>query len=56
MSNEKNLTAAARRDLAAMRRGEYVELRYGPWRQLVEAGFITGPQDAPVLLSDGHKD
>jgi hypothetical protein len=52
MTTTRNLTKAAQKYLAAMQRGEYVELTYGPYMQLVAAGYITGPQDAPVLLSN----
>jgi hypothetical protein len=48
------LTAAAARDLAAMRRGDAVELRYGPWCQLVKAGLVTGSQESPVLTDAGR--
>lgn len=46
------LTAAAKRDLATLRRGEAVAhgLRFGPWKQLVAAGLIEGPQDAPRVV------
>lgn len=44
-----NLTAAAKRDLEALRRGEAVSMRHGPYTQLLEAGLIEGPQDAPRL-------
>lgn len=47
------LTPAARRDLDALRRGEPVDLRYGPWRQLVDAGLIVGPQHAPRPAEPG---
>lgn len=39
------LTAAAKRDLAEIRNGKHPDLRYGPYTQLLEAGYITGSQD-----------
>lgn len=50
MTHTPKLTPAARRDLDRMRRGEPVDLRYGPYRQLVDAGLVEGPQDAPRLV------
>lgn len=50
MTTTRRLTRAAQRDLEALRNGELVDLRYGPWRQLTAAGYITGPQDAPALV------
>lgn len=39
------LTPAAKRDLKALQAGEVVDLRYGPFIQLLEAGYIEGTQD-----------
>jgi len=50
MTTTRKLTKAAARDLEALRNGQPVDLRFGPWEQLTEAGLITGPQDAPVLV------
>lgn len=51
MTETKKLTKAAQRDLDALRRGEDVpDLRYGPYSQLLDAGYITGPQGAPRLV------
>jgi hypothetical protein len=47
-----SFTPAARRDFAAMLRGETVSLRYGPYIQLLNAGLIEGPQDAPRLTAE----
>ena len=47
---ESNLTPAARRDLELMRQGVAVNLRYGPYIQLLEAGLIVGEQDHPMLV------
>lgn len=48
------LTPAARRDLAALRAGEDVACRYGPWEQLRDAGYVTGTQWHPVLTDKGR--
>ncbi len=44
------LTKAAEKYLAAMRRGEKVDITYGPYSQLIEAGLITGDQQSPRLV------
>lgn len=41
MTEQLKLTPAAKRDLATLRRGERVDFRVGPLRQLVEAGLVT---------------
>lgn len=39
------LTPAAKRYLTLIQDGGHPELTYGPYSQLVSAGYITGPQD-----------
>lgn len=39
------MSPAAERDLALIRAGHRPELRYGPFTQLRDAGYITGSQD-----------
>lgn len=45
------LTAAARRDLARILAGERIELHYGPFCQLRDAGYITGTQDDRTVVT-----
>lgn len=51
MTTTKNLTAAAKRDLAKLQAGERVDLRYGPFEQLVAAGYLEGTQDNYRLVA-----
>lgn len=55
MTTTTKLTAAARRDLAKLQAGEPVDLRYGPYRQLLEAGLIEGTQDNYRLTTNGER-
>ena len=49
MSTTPLLTRAARRDLKALLAGERPDLRFGPYKQLLDAGLITGEQPSYEL-------
>lgn len=51
-ATEPKLSPAAKRDIEAIRRGEPVDLRYGPYSQLLAAGLIVGAQDNFRLVEE----
>lgn len=50
-----SLTPAARRDLAALAAGATIQIRYGPYAQLLAAGYITGPHESYVITDAGRE-
>lgn len=54
MSESVKLTKAARRDLLDLVCQYPVDLRYGPYSQLVAAGYVRGPQDRPEVTPQGY--